>query len=92
MHFSLDLKLKCKVKASNIHSVRLATDNKLVIRHRFYNPTLSSATFQDYIANDTATLQHVLQCYRNLSARSGKIRELILELSAFFRVAFGYFG
>ena len=60
MHFSLDLKLKCKVKASNIHSVRLATDNKLVIRHRFYNPTLSSATFQDYIANDTATLQHVL--------------------------------
>ena len=71
-------------KASNIH------DNKIVVRHRLYTPTLNSATFQHYIANDT-TLQHVLQCYRNLSARSGNIREPIPELSAFFRVVFGYF-
>ena len=72
-------------KASNIH------DNKIVVRHRLYTPTLNSATFQHFIANDTATLQHVLQCYRNLSARSGNIRGPLPELSAFFRVAFGYF-
>ena len=84
-----NLKLKCKVKASNIHGVPLATDNKIVVRHRLYTPTLNSATFQDYIANDTATLQHVLQCYHNLSARSGNIGEPIPELSAFFHVAFG---
>ena len=70
IHFSLDLKLKCTVKASNSHGVPLATDNKIVVRHRLYTPTLNSATFQHSIANDTATLQHVLQYYRNLSARS----------------------
>ena len=63
------------MKASNIHGIPLATDNKIVVRHRLYTPTLNSATFQHSIANDTATLQHVLQCYRNLSARSGNIRE-----------------
>ena len=65
-------------KASNIH------DNKIVVRHRLYTPTLNSATFQHFIANDTATLQHVLQCYRNLSARSGNIRGPLPELSYFF--------
>ena len=78
IHFSLDLKLKYKVK--------------VVVRHRLYTPTLNSATFQHSIANDMATLQHILQCYRNLSARSGNIREPIAELSVFFLVAFGYFG
>ena len=31
IHFSLDLILKCKVKASNSHGVPLATDNKIVV-------------------------------------------------------------
>ena len=69
--------------------VPLAIDNKIVVWHRFYTQTPNSATFQHSIANDSATLQHVLQCYRNLSARSGNIRKPILERSAFFRVAFG---
>ena len=38
IHFSLDLKLNCKVKASNIHGVRLATDNTILVRHRLYTP------------------------------------------------------
>ena len=46
IHFSLDLKLKCKVKASNIHGMPLATDNKIAVRHRLYIPTLNSATVQ----------------------------------------------
>ena len=65
------------MKASNIHGIPLATNNKIVVRHRLYTPTLYSATFQHSIANDTATLQQVLQCYRNLSARSGNTREPI---------------
>ena len=83
-HFSLDLKLKCKVNTSNVHGIPLAPDNALVVRHRVYTPTLDSATFQHSIANDSATLQHVLQCYRNLSARSRNVREPIPDLSAFF--------
>ena len=73
----MDLKLKYKVKASNIHGVPLATDNTSVVRHRLYTPTLNSTTFQHSIANDSATLQ----CYRNLSTRSGNIREPIPQLS-----------
>ena len=48
-----------------------SSDNKILIRHRLYNPTLNSPIFQHSISNDTAPLQHVLQCYRNLSIRSG---------------------
>ena len=65
IHYSLDLKLKCKVKASNIHGIPLVTDNKIVVRHRLYNPTLNSATFQPTIRqpfsifrNVTTTLAH----------------------------------
>ena len=79
------------IKVSNIHRVPLETDNKLVVCHCLYSLTLNSETFQHSIANDSATLQHVLQCYRNLSARSGHIQELITELLAFFRVEFGVY-
>ena len=88
----MDLKLKLKVKASNIPGVQLTTGYKIVVRPRLYAPALKSATFQHSIGNYSATLPHVLHCYRNLSARSGNIREPIPKLSAFFRVAFGYFG
>ena len=66
IHFSLDLKLKCTVKASNSHGVPLATDNKIVVRHRLYTPTLNSVTFQhstvrqpfSMFCNVTATFPH----------------------------------
>ena len=54
IHFSLDLKYK--VNTSSINGVPLATDNKIVVRHRLFTPTLNS-TFQHYIANDLATLR-----------------------------------
>jgi len=79
------------IKVSNIHRVPLETDNKLVVCHCLYTLTLNSAIFKHSIANDSETLQHVLQCYRNLSARSGHIQELITELLAFFRVEFGVY-
>ena len=49
------------MNASNIHGVPLATDNKIVVRHRLYTPTLN-VTVKHSIANDSATLQYILQC------------------------------
>ena len=92
IHFSLDFKLKCKVKASYIHGIPLATDNRIVVRHRLYTPTLNSATFQHSIVNDTATLQHDWETFgshfRNCrhssashSATSDRFRRLYHNLS-----------
>ena len=63
IHFSLDLILKCKVKASNIHCVQLATDNKIVV-HSDSTPQhfsiLSPTIRQPFsmFCNVTATFPH----------------------------------
>ena len=53
IHFSLYLNLKYNVKVSNFRGVPLASDNKIVVRHSLYTPTLNSATFQPSIANSS---------------------------------------
>ena len=68
IHYSLDLKLKCKVKASNIHGIPLATDNKKVVRHRLYTRLLTPQHFSilsptirqpfSMFCNVTATFPH----------------------------------
>ena len=78
----MDLKLKCKVKASNIHGIPLATDNKIVVRHRLYTG-LSIPQHFSILSSTIRQPLHVLQCYRNLSARSGSIRLL--------RIGFGVY-
>ena len=78
------------MKASYIHWVPLATNNKIEVLHRLFTTTLNSATFQDSIANVSATLQHVLKCYCNLSIQLRNIGEPFPELSVFLRVKFGY--
>lgn len=69
--------------ASNIHGVPLATDEKTVVRHRIYTPTLISATGQHSIANDLATIQHAAMLQQHF-------RLIGAELSALYRVAFAF--
>ena len=71
IHFSLYLKLKSKVKASNVHGVPLVTANKIVVRHRLYTPTLNSATFQHSIANPSACFAMLPQPFRTIGKHSG---------------------
>ena len=71
IHFSLYLNLKYKVKVSNFRGVPLATDNKIVVRHSLYTPTLNSATFQPSIANSSVCSSMLPQPFRSNGKHSG---------------------
>ncbi len=75
IHFSLDLKLNCKVKASNIHGVRLATDNTILVRHRLYTPDSQigniSAFYRQRFGKSSAYSALLLQPFRTIGKHSG---------------------
>ena len=71
IHFSLYLNLKYKVKVSNFRGVPLATDDKIVVRHSLYTPTLNSATFQPSIANPSVCSSMLPQPFRSNGKHSG---------------------
>ena len=76
IHFSLDLKLKYKVKASNIHGIPLATDNKIVVWHHLYTDSQLchiSAFYRQRYGNPSACSAMLPQPFRTIGKHSGAI-------------------